>query len=137
MQLTSTHWGTYHYKTENGKVTALTPFDDDAHPTPIGQGILDVLDDETRITQPMVRQSWLEGRPGHRQTNKRGSDRFVAIDLSLIHISIMTIPGILTGLPTPVSIYKKKNCTSPPENICGTRACPIHLRLTMCAALCA
>ena len=80
MQLTSTHWGTYIYKTENGKVTALTPFDDDAHPTSIGQGILDVLDHETRITQPMVRQSWLEGGPGHHQTEKRGSDRFVAID---------------------------------------------------------
>jgi len=80
MQLTSTHWGTYHYKTENGKVTALTPFEDDAEPTTIGQGILDVLDHETRITQPMVRQSWLEGGPGNRQTEKRGSDRFVAID---------------------------------------------------------
>ena len=29
MQLTSTHWGTYRYETENGKVTALTPFEDD------------------------------------------------------------------------------------------------------------
>ena len=80
MQLTSTHWGTYRYKTENGKVTALTPFEDDTAPTKIGQGILDVLDHETRITQPMVRQSWLEGGPGNRQTEKRGSDRFIAID---------------------------------------------------------
>ena len=80
MQLTSTHWGTYRYETENGKVTALTPFEDDTAPTTIGQGILDVLDHETRITQPMVRQSWLEGGLGNRQTEKRGSDRFVAID---------------------------------------------------------
>ena len=80
MQLTSTHWGTYRYETENGKVTALTPFEDDTAPTTIGQGILDVLDHETRITQPMVRQSWLEGGHGNRQTEKRGSDRFVAID---------------------------------------------------------
>ena len=85
MQLTSTHWGTYHYKTENGKVTALTPFDDDAHPTPIGQGILDVLDHETRITQPMVRQSWIEGGPGNRLTEKRGSDRFIAIDWDTVN----------------------------------------------------
>ncbi len=80
MQLTSTHWGTYRYETENGKVTALTPFEDDTAPTKIGQGILDVLDHETRITQPMVRQSWLEGGPGNRQTKKRGTDRFIAID---------------------------------------------------------
>ena len=80
MQLTSTHWGTYRYETENGKVTALTPFEDDTAPTTIGQGILDVLDHETRITQPMVRQSWLEGGLSNRQTEKRGSDSFVAID---------------------------------------------------------
>ena len=80
MQLTSTHWGTYRYKTENGKVIALTPFEDDTAPTDIGQGILDVLDHETRITQPMVRQGWLEGGIGNRQTEKRGSERFVAID---------------------------------------------------------
>ena len=56
-------------------------------------------------------------------------------DVILTHLHY-DIPGILIGLPTPVSICKKKNCTSPPENICGTRACPIHLRLMMCAALC-
>ncbi|MEC8109082.1 MAG: molybdopterin guanine dinucleotide-containing S/N-oxide reductase [Pseudomonadota bacterium] len=80
IQLTSTHWGTYRYKTENGKVTALTPFEDDTAPNTIGQGIIDVLDHETRITQPMVRQGWLEGGPGNRHMEKRGSDRFVAID---------------------------------------------------------
>ena len=80
MQLTSNHWGTYQYKTENGKVTALLPFGDDSQPSEIGQGILDVLDGETRITQPMVRQSWLEGGPGNSQPEKRGADRFVAID---------------------------------------------------------
>jgi biotin/methionine sulfoxide reductase len=62
------------------KVTALLPFGDDSQPSEIGQGILDVLDGETRITQPMVRQSWLEGGPGNSQPEKRGADRFVAID---------------------------------------------------------
>ena len=80
IQLTSMHWGTYRYETENGKVTALKPFEDDTAPTTIGQGILDVLDNESRITQPMVRQSWLEGGSGNRQTEKRVSDRFIAID---------------------------------------------------------
>ena len=70
MQLTSNHWGTYQYKTGNGKVTALLPFGDDSQPSEIGQGILDVLDGETRITQPMVRQSWLEGGPGNSQPEK-------------------------------------------------------------------
>ena len=80
MQLTSTHWGTYHYETKNGRVTALTPFEDDTEPTTIGQGILGVLDHETRITQPMVRQSWLIGNSDNRNTEKRGSEQFVAVD---------------------------------------------------------
>jgi len=80
VQLTSSHWGTYRVTTKHGKVTALQPFEDDATPTEIGQGILDVLDHETRITQPMVRQSWLEGGAGNSQPEKRGADRFVAIE---------------------------------------------------------
>lgn len=80
MQLTSSHWGTFQYKTENGKVTALYPFDDDKSPTEIGQGILDVLDHETRITQPMVRKSWLDGGVDNSQPEKRGSDQFVAVN---------------------------------------------------------
>ena len=80
MQLTSNHWGTYRYATKNGKVVALYPFEGDADPTDIGQGILDVLDNDTRIRQPMVRKGWLDGGPGNRQAAKRGADSFVAVD---------------------------------------------------------
>ena len=76
--LTSAHWGTYEVKVSNGKVTALNSFSEDEDPSPIGPGIVDVMDGPTRITAPMVRKSWLVNGPGS-NTNKRGSDEFVQL----------------------------------------------------------
>ena len=76
--LTSTHWGTYTVHVSEGRVTELRSFDQDPDPSPIGQGIVDVLDGPTRITAPMVRKGWLEGDPGTRG-EKRGSDDFVEV----------------------------------------------------------
>ena len=76
--LTATHWGTYRVDVENGRVTNLRGFEHDPDPSPIGPGIVDVLDGPTRITAPMVRKSWLEGGPGT-AGDKRGSDAFVEV----------------------------------------------------------
>ncbi|MEP4199276.1 MAG: molybdopterin-dependent oxidoreductase [Aliishimia sp.] len=76
--ITSTHWGTYWVDVKDGRVTALRDFEHDPNPSPIGQGIVDVLDHETRITSPMIRKSWLEGGPGT-AGEKRGKDAFVAV----------------------------------------------------------
>jgi len=76
--ITSTHWGTYHVDVDEGRVTGLRAFADDPDPSPIGPGIVDVLDDPLRITQPMVRKSWLEGGPGT-AGDTRGKDAFVAV----------------------------------------------------------
>ncbi len=78
LPLTSTHWGTYRVETRDGKVTALHDFERDTDPSPIGRGIVDVLDGPTRITTPMVRQSWLENGPGA-ATEKRGVEPFVRV----------------------------------------------------------
>ncbi|WP_273133526.1 hypothetical protein [Marinobacter vinifirmus] len=61
--LTSTHWGTYRVHTDNGVVTAINSFEKDPDPSPIGQGIVDVLDGPLRIKKPMVRKGWLEKGP--------------------------------------------------------------------------
>ena len=79
MPLTSFHWGTYRVETKDGKVTALHEFEEDVDPSPIGPGIVDVLDDPLRITSPMIRKSWLENDPGPAD-GKRGADTFVAVD---------------------------------------------------------
>lgn len=76
--LTSNHWGTYRVDVDDGRVTALRNFEEDPDPSPIGHGIVDVLEGPTRITTPMVRKSWLEGGPGT-ATEKRGEEDFVAV----------------------------------------------------------
>lgn len=76
--LTSNHWGTYRVHVKDGHVTHLEDFEEDKDPSPIGHGIVDVLEDETRIKAPMVRKSWLEGGPGARG-DLRGDDPFVEV----------------------------------------------------------
>ncbi len=78
LPLTSAHWGTYRVETHNGKVTALHSFEQDPYPSPIGSGIVDVLEDPTRITSPVVRRSWLDQGPGA-ATEKRGAEPFVKV----------------------------------------------------------
>jgi len=76
--LTSSHWGTYRVHTENGSVTALEGFEHDPEPSPIGRGIVDVLDGPLRIKSPMIRRGWLENGPGGAE-GLRGQDEFVAV----------------------------------------------------------
>ena len=57
LPLTSNHWGTYRAKVKDGKVKELLGWEHDKDPSPIAQGILDVLDGPTRIDAPMVRKS--------------------------------------------------------------------------------
>lgn len=78
MPFTSMHWGTYRVEMHDGRVAALHGFEEDVDPSPIGNGIVDVLDGPTRIKSPMVRKSWLDGGPGT-ATEKRGSDPFVEV----------------------------------------------------------
>ena len=76
--LTSNHWGTYRVNVEDGRVTGLSGFEQDSDPSSIGQGIVDVLDDGTRIKAPMVRKGWLDGGPGA-NGSRRGDDPYVEV----------------------------------------------------------
>jgi biotin/methionine sulfoxide reductase len=78
LPLTSNHWGTYRVETENGKVKALHGFEQDDDVSPIGPGIIDVLDAPSRIRTPAIRQSWLDSGPGS-NPHKRGVDPFVSV----------------------------------------------------------
>ena len=80
--LTSSHWGSFTVTVENDQVTGLNPLKTDKDPSPIGEGIIDVLDHPTRITAPMVRKSWLDkidGKTDDSKPEQRGRDRFVAV----------------------------------------------------------
>ncbi|MCK0164530.1 molybdopterin-dependent oxidoreductase [Marinobacter sp. S6332] len=76
--LTSSHWGTYRVHADNGTITALEGFERDEDPSPIGQGIVDVLDGPMRIKKPMVRRGWLENGPGN-AGGARGAEEFVEV----------------------------------------------------------
>ena len=76
--LTNSHWGAYWVDVADGRVTGLRDFEQDPDPSPIGHGIVDVLDDPLRITRPAVRKSWLEHGPGARG-DLRGTEEFVSV----------------------------------------------------------
>ena len=78
LPLTAAHWGTYRVRSENGRATEMLPFEHDPDPSPIGPGILDVQDGPTRITAPMIRESWLEHGAGA-NPERRGIDPFVQV----------------------------------------------------------
>ena len=78
MPLTSLHWGTYRAQVEGNRVVALHDFEEDQDPSPIGKGFVGVLDGPTRVTSPMIRQSWYNEGPG-RNCDRRGAEPFVRV----------------------------------------------------------
>ena len=78
LPLTANHWGTYRVRSENGRATEMYDFECDPDPSPIGQGALDVQTGPTRITEPMIRESWLEHGAGA-HPERRGQEPFVAV----------------------------------------------------------
>ena len=79
LPLTCSHWGTYRVESRNGRVVALHDFEHDPDPSPIGHGMVEPLYDRNRITEPMIRKSWLEHGPGS-GNELRGRDPFVEVD---------------------------------------------------------
>ena len=78
LPLTCFHWGTYRVLCRNGQIADLLPFEQDRDPSPIGRGILDLINGPLRIRKPAVRRSWLEGGAGKRG-ELRGSDSFIEV----------------------------------------------------------
>ena len=81
--LTSTHWGTYRVESENGVPTALHPFEEDPHPSPIGDSMLETLAGPCRIDAPMVRRGFLE-RGISSDRSARGKDEFVQVGALMV-----------------------------------------------------
>ncbi len=78
LSLTAAHWGVYRAEVQDGKLSALHPFERDPEPSNIMQGYLDTLDGPLRIKTPMVRKAWLEGKRGD-PPNRNGNDPFVRV----------------------------------------------------------
>ncbi len=77
---TATHWGNYRIEVDNGHIKAVHPYKEDKNPTPIGQSLLNALDEQSRIAQPMVRAGYLE-RGSDSDRSGRGAEPFVAVSL--------------------------------------------------------
>lgn len=75
---TCTHWGNYLVETDGEKLLSVQNYAVDKEPTPIGQSLLDALDEGARIPQPMVRAGYLEkGRDS--DGAGRGREPFVPV----------------------------------------------------------
>ncbi|MEZ5934912.1 MAG: molybdopterin-dependent oxidoreductase [Alphaproteobacteria bacterium] len=75
---TSTHWGNYQVEVREGRLSAVRPAGNDAHPSPIGQSLLDAQDRGCRIHKPSVREGYLK-RPGRSDGSRRGAEPFVTV----------------------------------------------------------
>ena len=76
--ITASHWGTYRVQASNGRVTGVSPFENDPEPSPMIEAMPGVVHADCRVVRPMVRKGWLEN--GHRSDGAgRGTEPFVAV----------------------------------------------------------
>ena len=76
---TSTHWGNYLVESAGKNITSVIPVEQDECPSPMGPSLMNALDENCRIPQPMIRKSYLEKRENS-DRSKRGGEPFVAVD---------------------------------------------------------
>lgn len=75
---TCTHWGNYRIETDGKAILGVHPYEADREATPIGQSLLDALDSDTRIPQPMVRAGYLKDK-WNSDGAGRGNEPFVPV----------------------------------------------------------
>lgn len=75
---TVTHWGNFRIEHRGDEILGVHPYADDPEPSPIGENLLAALDPAVRISQPMVRQSYLKD-PLNNAPHLRGVDRYVPV----------------------------------------------------------
>ncbi|MBK17800.1 MAG: Asp-tRNA(Asn)/Glu-tRNA(Gln) amidotransferase GatCAB subunit C [Rhodospirillaceae bacterium] len=73
----SSHWGAFLAEVEEGRVTAVQPFEEDPHPSPMLDAIPHSVHTETRVMRPFVREGWLKNGPGNGEG--RGREPFVPV----------------------------------------------------------
>jgi len=76
---TCSHWGNYLIEVRDGNIAAVHPYPVDDNPTPIGQSLINTMDLGCRISQPMVRQGYLERGPQSDGAG-RGVEPFVPVE---------------------------------------------------------
>lgn len=78
MQTVATHWGTFIVEAKGSEITHVRGLDNDQAPSHIGQSLMDALDPNCRIAQPMIREGFL--KHGHESDGgARGTEHFVEV----------------------------------------------------------
>lgn len=75
---TCSHWGNYRIVSDGESIKAVRPYECDQNPTAIGQSLLDALDGNCRIAQPMIREGYLKYGVSNERSG-RGNQPFVAV----------------------------------------------------------
>ncbi|MFK7733280.1 MAG: molybdopterin-dependent oxidoreductase [Pseudomonadales bacterium] len=75
---TCTHWGNYRVESDGESIVAIHAYQADKEPTAIGQSLLNALDGNVRIPQPMIRAGYLENGLASNGRG-RGQEPFVAV----------------------------------------------------------
>src|SRR2546430_17680580 len=70
----SSHWGAFEAEVSDGTIVAIHPYRHDPDPSPLLGNIVDSVRHRARITEPMVRQGWLDRGPG--PDTPRGAEPF-------------------------------------------------------------
>lgn len=75
---TAMQWGDYLLEVKDDQIVAVHDYQEEQTHSAIGQSIIDLQSHPSRITQPMVRKSYLESGP-NTANEARGREEFVAV----------------------------------------------------------
>ena len=77
-KVTGTHWGAVRARVEGDRVVEIKPFEHDADPTEMINGLIGSIYSSSRVRYPMVRLDWYKNREKSDRT-QRGDNRFVRV----------------------------------------------------------
>ena len=75
---TGSHWGIYEVDVTDGRISAVRPSPHDPDPTPMHRALPDIIDHQSRVRFPVVRQSYLKNGSKADHTT-RGAEPFVRV----------------------------------------------------------
>ena len=100
-KVTTSHWGAFAVSVENGRIVSTKPIDIDPEPSDIALNVPAAVHHKSRIDQPYIRKSWLEGN----RESRRGEDEYVPVPWSkaidLAANEIQRVRCLLYTSPSP------------------------------------
>ncbi|MEI8153067.1 MAG: hypothetical protein WCG92_15910 [Hyphomicrobiales bacterium] len=92
---TGSHWGIYEVDVTDGRISGVRPSAHDPDPTPMHRALPDVVDHQSRVRFPVVRQSYLN-KGIKSQREGRGAEPFVRVSWDQ---ALDLVPQVLLAVP--------------------------------------